>query len=47
MYNSEIAKKTPKYSRAAGKNDRGDLQRLPPLFTALAGGEDHCHLQQE
>jgi len=34
-------------SRAAGKNNRGDLQRLPPLFIVFAGGDNHRDLQQE
>jgi len=34
-------------SRAAGKNDRGDLQRLPPLFIVFADGDNHRDLQQE
>jgi acetyl esterase/lipase len=29
------------------KNDRGDLQRLPPLFIVFAGGDTHRDLQQE
>jgi hypothetical protein len=31
----------------SGKNDRGDLQRLPPLFIVFAGGDNHRDLQQE
>jgi hypothetical protein len=31
-------------SRAAGKNNRGDLQRLPPLFIVFAGGDNHRDL---
>jgi hypothetical protein len=34
-------------SRAAEKNNRGDLQRLPPLFIVFAGGDNHRDLQQE
>jgi hypothetical protein len=34
-------------SRASGKkHDRGDLQRLPPLLTVLAGGDNHRYLFQ-
>jgi len=29
------------------KNDRGDLQRLPPLFIILAGGDNHRYLQKK
>jgi hypothetical protein len=29
------------------KNDRGDLQRLPPLFTVLVGGDNHRYLQKK
>jgi hypothetical protein len=33
--------------RVPEKNDKGDLQRLPPLLTVLAGGDNHRYLQKK
>jgi hypothetical protein len=35
------------FTRRRKKNYRGDLQRLPPFLTVLAGSDNHRYLQKK